>query len=534
MQSVRKQGLLNRYKVKEVNMSNSANIGPYIDRRRMYEMFNKFDSDEKIRISASKLARTRPNFLGDTTELFDVFNKRLETKNTDKDDLYVEVEMPKSRDEGVLIRRVDCEGSDDKEVGFAGATWWMSVESGNLSTMNIYSLKYCPDVKLQVVSEIPKPDGLRAWKYEFRIYGDMDDYVELGNLRGAELINMGAPIPEATVHRGHLEMRGMGRMFCCYKFPMTRMGFETHITDMAWKKGQHVVIDKYMGKGADGKDKMKPGMSFASFETTFHEEARSIVERWMIAGTTPSPKYQGRFTEKTTRRPITTGPSFIDYLSMAGTEFYSVNSFNINTILDRVSREINMNDMSVDDKKKIVVDVITGTPGFTKMILPELRRIDPGCDTCDGIYEKSDHQIGTAQEYTLSQGRTYNSINLMPYGKVKFHVSDMLNKGVLSGAKLYGGYPLSAYWMIIMIGTATGKRDVSSAVKVYVDKMCEQRGYIIGTWTPSGGAYAPGNGGRYRTSGHIGNKYIVYNEFKRALFVPNFKDVHILYPNIAA
>ena len=519
---------MNAFKLKEVSMQGPNSLDRYIDHRWMYEAFGDYKNDEVLRVMTNELAKHRPSFIGDQGDIMTILGKRVQKKTTTKDHIYVEVELPEQKRKHARIVRIDC-ADDIKKLGLAGTTWDMSVEDSNLSDKNFYSLRDCPNIILKVKSRKAMPDGVRAWKYTWQIYGSMDDYVRIEDLKNGEIINMGAHMEEAALTRGTVSMGGMGKGYACYRFPLTRSGFELQITDVAWGTGKY-----WSAQDDKCKDKRLKRMMFSDIETNFHFSAEKAYENWLMWGKAPSIKDQMRFTDPTTRRPYNVGPTFLDYLRSAGGETYNCHNFNIDKILSRIQRAINKSNRSNADKGKVVVDVITGTGGFTEKILPELRRKDPGCSGCDGIYEEEEGFSTGRKTYSVGS-RSFRSIRLEPFGKVKFHISKTLDEGVLSGRKEYKGWPLSSYWMIIMIGQATGENETSSAVQIFENKTYEQRGYKVGDWGPDGPSNGPNRSSNARKfasyDGTLGNSYKIIQDFYKGIFVPDFNNLHILYPN---
>ena len=517
---------MNNFKLKEVSMQGPDSLSRYIDHKWMYEAFGDYKNDEVLRVAARTLAVHRPTFIGDQGDVMEILGKRVTKKTTTKDFISVEVELPSQKRKHARIVRVDC-ANNVKKLGYAGTTFEMTVEDANLSTKNFYSLRDCPNIILKVVSEFPKTDGVRGFKYTWKVYGEMDDYVYVKDLKNGELINMGSHMEEAALTRGTVSMGGMGKAYACYRFPLTRSGFEVQITDLAWRTGKYWTAQNDACKHDDMKR-----MMFSDIETNFHFAAESAYENWLLWGKAPSIKAQQRFTDPTTRRPYNVGPSFLDYLRSAGGETYNCHNFNIDKILARIQRAINKSSMSNAEKGRVVVDVITGTGGFTEKILPELQRKDPGCSGCDGLYEEEEGFSPGRKTYSLGN-RSYRSIRLEPFGKVKFHISKTLDDGVLSGRKEYKGWPLSSYWMIIMIGQATGESETSSAVQIWENKAMERRGYKLGDWSPSGPTNTEfSRGSKYVShDGTLGNSYKIIQDFYKGIFVPDFNNLHILYPN---
>jgi hypothetical protein len=531
LNGVKSPGILKDYLIKEVNHTSGSEMGPYVNYRTIYEVYKNFSNDEHLKIMATELNHRRNTFIDDSTDFFDIFQKRVVTKTTDAEYLVVDLELPDQSGEGIEIVRVDC--PDDKgRVGRAKTPFWMTVKSPNLGMKNHYQIDRCPGITLRVVSRKPMPDGRRGWKYKFVIFGNPNDYIKKDQLKNAELIPAGAPIEEGAITRGTVHLRNrMGKAFARYKFPFHRHAFEVLISDEAWLAGTC-----YVAKMKDGccneKNMPMQKMRFLDFESEFHFGAMAQMERVMLTGSSPSPGFDGDFTDPTTHRPIRRGAgvSFLDLLKGSGMEDYDLNNFNIDELLGPITRKIHKSKRTAKEKGSVVVDVITGTAGYIHVLLPELERKDPGCTGCDGVYMDEEAFSKYKQGKSIA-GRQYTSIALDPYGKVKFHISDMLDSGVLSGGQEWAGFPISSYWIIVMVGQATGMRETSSAVQIWINDKMEQRGVLAGSWTPEG-PLLKSTPGRWGSAGAIGNNYKIINEMMRAIFTPDFDDICILFPNV--
>ena len=525
MPAPKRPGPMNKFKIKEISMVGNNSLSPYIDHKWMYEAFGDYENDHKIKILAEDMAKDYPSFIGETGEMMEIFGKRMVKRTTDKEFISVEVELPKQKTNHTKIIRVDCP-PDAEKIGWGGTTFEMTVRENTLSYKNFYGLRYCPGTILKITSMKPIPDGVRGWKYTFKLYGSMDDYVNLEDLKNGELVNMGAHMEEAALTRGHVSMGAMGRAFACYRFPMTRMGFQMQVTDLGWRTGKF-----YRVRDEKCKDDRLKKIVFSDLSSNFHFQSESAYENWIMWGRAPSVKDQLRFTDPITGRPYSTGPSVLDFFRSAGGETYNCHNFNIEKLLSKIQRLINKSGRK--DKGKIVVDVFTGTGGFTEKILPELKRLDPGCSGCDGVYGVEEGFTEGRKAYTVG-GRTFRSIYLDPFGKVKFHISSMLDSGVFSGRTTYKGWPMSSYWMIIMIGSINGKNETNSAITIFENKTMEQRGYVVGDWTPSGPRLVNGENSRRWAAhdGTLGNSYRIIQDFYKGVFVPDFNNLHILYPNM--
>jgi hypothetical protein len=519
--NLRSNNSLASYKTKEINVGKHG-IGSLIDAKALYEIYPNLIDSERLKIVANQLGRRKNFFIGEGADIMEVFKKRMVNDTTTKDFIEFEIELPEQE----FFLEVIKVHVDDvvEEVGINRSEWEMTVDSGNLSRKNIYALRDYPEIIIMPTSEA-MPDGVDGYKYSWKLFnGTVDDFIPVSYLDAAELIPNGAPLEEAAYSRGTIEMSA-GKAFAVYKFDMTRMGWEMNVSDKAWQAGNYFV------SSAEGA--CPPGMpnqiAWSDIEMNFNFEADRQMDNYIVAGSAPARGHNSHMSQMT-HNPYQMGPTLMDFFRGSGGEHYSVNDFNLEWILDMITRKLDVSGFEAN--KNTTIDVITGTPGFRHLIAPELRRLDQS-GVVEAHYEYSDEDgFDSRRKGVAINKKQYRSIYLDPVGKVKFHISSMLNSGILSGNKQLRGFPTSAWWIMVMYGNINNMdgTERNSSVYFYTNQMMEQRTYLVGSWTPNGPIGKVG-AGRYNSGGDIGNTYKVINEQMKGIFIPNFDNIGIFYPD---
>ncbi len=519
------QGQLNQYKIKEINVNNQADIGLYLNAQSMYHVYPHLKGTSDYYELLNDMKMKKMDFLGPKSEVFDLLNRRITKSDLNgKNSVTIYVELPEQENYNEIKKIEVVQGQET--VGRNKTVWKMTVDSGNLTTKNIYALLDYPQIQF-TPRDMDMPDGSGGYQYEFVVSGgDYEDYILVSKLhQGARFINIGGIREEAVRNRASVEMKLGGKAFVCYRYPLTKMGFEVYVTDEAWRVGTKFYIE------SDGKEDFKQKMgnfSFNELDVKFKMESDMVFDRYLMIGRGHNPG-ENFLVDGTTHYEHKLGPSFMDFFRGANSEIYYHQRFRVGYILDRIRRHISK--LPLSEREGLVIDVMTGDGGWD-LLGPELEKMDnQGVIDTDWIYGTAPG-LDSPRKGVILNKKQIRGLYLDNYGTVLFHNSDLLNKGILSGQReVRKGFKLSSYWFIIMMSKANDpKNPINSAIHLYSNSSMEQYGALVGTWTPTG----PVNKVtvNYRSAGDIGNQYKIINDLEKAIYVPNINGLHILYPDI--
>ena len=515
------------YKIKEHNYNDERNYGPFLDLRTMYQIYPKLVSSENIYEMLDKMERMRPDFIGEKSDIFDLFNKRITKKDTKKSDIVVHVELPE-QENYIEVRNVTLEG-ENTILGRYGTKFTMAVASGNLTVKNFYGLIDYPEIMFRPVTN-GRPAGTYGFEYDFVVHGGQyEDYIEWGRKlkQGSRFQNMGAYAEEAIKVRGSVEIGLPGKAFVVYKYPMTNMAFETFVTDKAWQAGTHFVVTPQAGSP---EEIMNVGqITISEYDAKFKVGCDLVFDRYIMAGKGFVPG-QNNIVDAITHNPAAgyLGPSFLDFLRASSSETYIKERFNLEYFLDRVKRKITK--LKNADRSGMVIDIITGDGGWT-YLTPELNRLDKQAVLDPDYVYGNTAALDSNRKGVILNKKQVRGVYLDDYGTVIFHNSDVLNKGILSGQRDYKGYKLSSYWFIIVMSKPNIQEGKNNAVYLYENSTMEQFGAIPGTFSPSGPTLKTSTNYKV-TDSSLGNQYKIICDLAKGFYIPDFNSIQILYPNI--
>lgn len=518
----------NQWKVKEISMNNDADVGMYLDSRSMYHIWPKIKGTEDVHILLNTMEKKRMDFLGPKSEVFTLFNKRIQKKDLNgKNEICVYVELPE-QENYIEITKLHV-GQGVTNVGKRKSPWEMSVKSGNLTVRNSYALVDYPHIQFKPTTS-GDPDGAGNYRYEFTVSGgNFDDFIAVTKLKaGARFENIGAFRGEAAIDRGSVELRLGGKAFVVYKYPITKMGFEVSVTDEAHRIGTYFSVEPV---GDKFKEMMGGSLfTFPELDVKFKMETEKVFDRYLMIGRGHYPG-ENYMVDGTTHREITMGPSFMDFFRAANRETYYHQNFRIDYILDRIRRQITK--MDLKDRKGLIVDVMTGDGGWD-LLRPELDRMDnQGIIDADWLYGTTE-ALDSARKGVILNKKQIRGLYLDDYGTVIFHNSEILNRGVLSGQReVKRGFKLSSYWFLIMISKANDVANpLNNAIQLYENNRMEGYGVIVGTYTPTG--HIMNTSANYKShDAGMGHMYKIINDMEKGIYVPNMYGLHLLVPDIS-
>lgn len=517
-------GQIQGWKVKELNRNNNVVVGEMLTSQSMYTIFPKLKTDRVINEALDKASMMRPNILGQKSEMFTFFNQRIQRVDSKNAlNVKVEVELP-AQENFIEVKKVHVSG-DVETVGGQQSPWKMTV-STNLSPNNMYQLLDYPDIQFKPIDNGIN-EGTLGYTHEFKVIGNYNDFIKLKKLKpGSRFMNIGSPRGEAAKVRGMVNMTLGGAAYVCYKYPFTKMGFQTIVTDEAWRLGTHFGV---VNGSEDQPQNYKIMFSFSEFDAKFKNESEMVYDRYLTVGK-GFPPGEGYSMDKYTHLAHQLGPTWMDFFRAANKEFYYVSNFNIEYIFDRIRRQIQK--MKIEDRSGMVVDVITGDGGWT-LLNPELDRLDKqGVIDPEWIYGQTS-ALDKNRKGVILNKKQIRGVYLDDYGTVIFHNNNILNNGLLSGQRdVRKGFKLSSYWFIIMISHNNDRQNpVNKAIQLYENKDMEQFTPLVDEFTPTGPV------GRttinYKSSGeHLGRAYKIINDLEKAIYVPNIQGMHILYSDL--
>lgn len=520
------QGQQNGYKIKEINVNNKADIGLYLNAQSMYHVYPHLKGTHDYYELLNEMKLRKNDFLGPKSEVFDLLNRRIVNQSLNgKNSITIYVELPE-QENYCEIRKIEVLPGQET-VGKNRTKWKMTVDSGNLTTKNIYALLDYPQIQFMPY-DMGQPDGSGGYEYEFIVSGgEYEDYILVEKLHpGSRFLNIGGVREEAVRNRASVELKLGGKAFVVYKYPITKMGFEVHVTDEAWRAGTKFYVKS---EGSEEFTEKMGNFMFNELDVKFKMETEKVFDRFLMIGKGYMPG-ENYLVDGTTHYPYTVGPSFMDFFRGANSEIYYHQRFRVEYILDRIRRQITK--MSIEDRKGLVVDVMTGDGGWD-LLRPELDAMDKNAiiDT-DWIYGSAPGLDSNRKGVILNK-KQIRGLYLDDYGTVLFHNSDLLNRGILSGQReVRKGFKLSSYWFIIMISKPNETENPKNrAIHLYSNEEMEQFGVVAGTFSPTGPTLRTAV--KYKmTDGTLGNQYKLINDMEKGLYVPNINGLHILYPDI--
>lgn len=522
---------LNKYEIARGTISPSnGDYGPFLNAAAYYSMYPKVIDYEMHVETARAVSRQRVKFMGEMPDLLDIFDQTMSSQTTTKSHIEVKIELP-ADDQYIRVLKVHVPANKTK-VGERGLPFDVTIDTRAANRKSWFVLREYPNIVIRPKNDRVIPDG-KGGKYEMVIANyKKGDYISVSKLRNSELLEIAAPLEEAAVDRGTFDMRGFGRAFIHYRFDMTRMGWEKKVTDKYWQAAEYFMMEaEHVSEG------VPKSISISEIDANFFSKCEVIFDRYMMAG--PDMKLDnGVITDDMNKTAYELGPSALTFIKANGADEYSYYSQSVlDDALDKFQRDL---DLSAEDSKDMVYHIVTGTTGYRDVIQPGLKAKDDEIVHDKELSYKIVDSIGGQGRIGVIPGRKQIVGGyLETYGEYRVHISEMLNKGILCGNEEWRGFPISASWIIIFAGKKETESGLSRASNftVHKNEVMAQRGHIEGTWSPSGPTNGSGGQGARKypsqaSDAGMGNLYKCICEMYEGIYLNNFSDVRILFPDI--
>jgi hypothetical protein len=522
MDNTKRHGLAS-FEVKEASQQ-QRKLTPFLNHRTAIEVYGQA-YPEVIRVMGQEADKVTPFLLGDKADMMDFFRQKMVVGNSDAEEIIVEVELPE-QENVIEVRGVNTAADSDGNLGARRSDVELVISTGNVTTKNIYALRDEPSIIIQPV-KIPRLSSNLGYSVVFQIWGGHpDDHIpeEWLTTGRPELVNLGAPMEEAAVRRGVVEMSA-GKAFVVYKYPWTRQGLEAFITDKHWQRSRHFTFKTY-AEQKDGRAAKEYTITLLDLHAQFMRYSTMAFDRYLTSGKSPLPQALGQLDE-VTQREIEAGPTVLDNVKANGTKEYNIFAPNLNLFLDHAQRILDLS----EDPENTYIDLVTGNGAYNEWLADELARLD-SADSLDGyqLQYAQGHKIDPNRNAVYVNAKQRTGIFLKSYGHVRVHISKMFNKGIFTGRKEWKGWKLSSYWVMMFIGRKDN--DTNTSLHLLTNPLMEQRGFRVDGWTPTGARNNAVNTGRYEGTSGLGNAYSILNEMCKTVYMPKVSNIELYTPNI--
>ena len=535
-----------KYYFAEVSTSEAQQIKSFTDYKAVMEIYGSdFSNYEKLHIVTSAYMNKRKNynFVGTKPDLLNMFGYNMVQKKFESAGVDIVYELPTTENYVEISEVYDVDNklaTPGTKLGQYNTTFYVVCNSGNWTDRNIYSLRDYPQFIFKPIGTYT-PHGVGKYKWKVKLEQNFyTDYMMYGThiMQYSEVVNLGAPMGEAAVNRGSVEMN-IGKSSVAYRIGRTRMGFERRVTDVAWQAGTFMVGK--IPKEDKSPDLMKAVTSlglpekvaFQEIDVKFVDAGLSALDNYLTTGTSKAPS-DNNIVDPDTHYQVELGPTFADAIRATRAEDYGVRSFNLNSILDLCRRRL-QNIENVSDKANVVFDFWLGD-GSWELVQGELIDKFNYDGIVDSEYHVSDGDskgMDPRRKQIVANRLMRTGLYLNPHGLVRFNYdSRILNSGILTGRREVNGKRISSYWMVVFC-SIMGEDTKNSAVTMYTSDSLENFGYNLATWGPKGSTFKVDYSGPAYSSGGgniSGNMYKVVQEYCRTMHV-DFSEVTIFYPD---
>lgn len=483
----------------QINQHNYFN--KLTDERALFEVYPNLLDYEMLEPARRQIASyAKGNIIGKDGTLMKVFADNARIINTNAQYIRYRLYTKEGDIRGTYILNVD---SENTAPGKAGAIFKICLDVEWFGPNDILMFEGLREIPVLVRSEPEPAHGAHGWVYEVVLLDDDDSqffplsYIDIGT----RVIQIGSLIGESTVERGNIHF-GEGESFIEFEVPMTRMGWEMKVTDVAQQASTNY---RMMSTNVEGEMNIgKEPILMNSLELKFMNAVNFQKDMWLTYGRSAG-RFAGKFLDGITERPLQTGPGFFEFLESANILEYSPEGGSIDIFREFLPPLWN-DKVNPEDR---VVDIYTGSAG---LILWQ-----KWCKAADieGILQTAEYNY--SKEDALFKGRVgvgigvkqYRSVFIEPFGKINVHHLPFLDSELVDSRK-YKGYPYPSYDFIVF---NYGYGDIrTDNIRILRNEQLEQWGYTVSTWTPTGGALKPINRNRYHSSGLRENAFWYIHE----------------------
>lgn len=540
-------GLYNdKFLFTEVSSTQLDQIPHFQDYRAVMEVYGKdFTGYAKMTVVANMAAKQRkkPNFIGPKADLLEFFGYKMENHTFEGMGAEIVYELPQTERYVEIYAVYDENGniavSGDK-LGKYDKIFYVVTDNSNWTMRNQYSLRDWPMFLFKPVeaSYLPEGPGRYRWKVKL-INNSPTDHMVYGEhiMNGSQVINMGAPMGEAAIDRGSVDIN-IGKSAVSYIVGRTRMGFSRTVTDVAWQQGTFMV-GRLLEEKMDSDSlelvsdlAMPDKVAFQEIDVKFAMGAMEQMDNYLTVGLSPTPGKHA-VLDPSTDYQVELGPTLADSIRATSSDQYSTRYFSLNPILSKCKRRV-QNIENIDDRNSIVFDLWTGDGGWGLIQKDLIENFD-----YNGFVD-SDYHVSDGNSKGVDPRRKQINLNrlirtgiyLDTHGLFRAnHDSKILNKGFMTGTREYNGLRMSSYWMLVFSSLQNDQQE-NTAAALYTCPSLEQFGYQIAGWGPKGSPMkvAYPSGGAYNYGQLQGNTYGVVSDHCKTLFV-DFHGVQLWLPD---
>ncbi len=485
-----------KFKIFEESLNQSDYFSKLVDERAFMEVFPHaltYEMLEPVRRDVAAFAKG--NLIDKDGTLMRVFEKNARIVNTNKRTVQWRIYSGEGDIRGSVIKDYTKE---IEEIGKGFSVFELGLDVEWFGPNDIIILEGLREIPMLIRSE-PYPDG-EAWVYEVVLLTDeARDYLRPEDIvLGGRVIQIGSLIGEATVNRGNVHF-GDGETFVEFEVPMTRMGWEMKITDLAQLQSKNYRLQcQDCNAGGKTEGGLDEDVLWNSLEMKFMAATNRQIDLWLTYGRSAG-RFAGRFLDGMTEKPLQTGPGLFEFMESSFVYDYPINAFNLD-IFSEFLPTLWDDKVPIEDR---VTDIYTGKGG---LILWQ-----KACKAADiaGVIQTEDLNYGRG-ETPLFPGRKavtlnakqYRAIFLEPFGLIRVHHLPFLDAELVE-TRRYKNLPITSYQFIIFdYGYGDGR---DSNVYILKNEDVEQYGYSVGTWGPMGPMLGK-NGGNLAGRFHQGNE----------------------------
>ena len=371
-----------------------------------------------------------------------------------------------------------------------------------------------------------EPAG-RGWRYGL-VINNMDEgaYIKAGWLRGGLKVHqIGSLRGEAAIERGNVHF-GKDDSYIQFYTPPTRMGWQTKVTDDAWKRMNHYAMRAKTGMGSAWEEEFGSNIfTVSDIDMKFKQKTDRMIDLWLSYGRA-SGKYAGAYQDGITDRYLQSGPAFYEWAEGANTAWYPIESGSIKYFANTLNRFWH-NTVDINDRG---VDFVTGSLGILLW--------QDWCRKADiEMYHGSEElNLGKAKAFdnkhngVMINKKQYVGAYIQPFGEVRVHYSPFMDDDRIDPRK-YKGYSIRSAEFIALDWGAANAEDAN--IFIIKDNIESQFTHGIGLWSPQGKVGGvPGLSARYSNTLKKENAYEIIRDEKITMVVKDPMAMLIIKPAI--
>lgn len=489
-----------KFKIYEESVSQHNYFNKLVDERAFFEVFPKaldYEMLEPVRRDIASYAKG--NLIDKDGTLMRVFEKDARMVNTTKRTVQWRIYTGEADLRSTLVKTYFGQAT---QIGKGNNVIELGFDTDWYGPNDVIILEGLREMPLMFTSE-PEVDG-QVYKYELVILTDNPkDFLRPDDLEiGTSAMQIGSIIGEGTAKRGNVHF-AEGETFLDFEVPMTRMGWEMKITDVAQMSSRNYRLSP--------KDKDMKSSSYSGFqedilwntlEMKFMSATNRQLDMWLTYGKS-SGAFAGRFLDGMTEKPLQTGPGLFEFMGSSWTHDFQVDSITLD-LFGEFLPTVWDDKVPIEDR---ITDIYTGKGGLIKW-----QKMCAAADVA-GILRMPDLEYG--KEDPLFKGRNgvalnakqYRAVFIEPFGLIRVHHLPFFDSELVETRK-YKNLPITSYqYVIFNYGYGDGR---SANIYILNNDQVEQYGYVVGTWGPLGKTLNSGN--RFNTGNGRENAYYLVRD----------------------